>query len=635
VANIVSIAIAARSTAAAAFNQARAHTRALGNDVRSLTRSMLAQSYQVSSVAGAYRDANGQWRNANGTLLTQRHTVRSVTTSYGHLVNQIQQARRAVISLIIANAALNRVSDNLGGQMRGVALQAGVMGMKLAAVLAVALPLIGVIGNLLGAVQLIAPAAIAGGVALVTWKMALNGVKEALDAGLSGDVKEFEKALQKLAPAAQETVKKLLALRQEWVGLQKAVQQRFFGGAADDLDMVSRAVKPLADRWLPKIANAFARVRHELAFVIAESAKSGQMEKIFAGVERAISGIISMIPAFTQAFLDVAEVAAGPLGDMGDSAAGLADKFAKWIRTMKESGKLKEWLDEALSTLNKLKEIGGNLIGIFQGLFTGSEESGQSFLDMVIAQTEAMEKWVKSADGQKFIEFFAGLMSAISSTEVVWKALFAQIESSTLIITTVVELFKNAWNTAKVIVLGVLLAIISQLRNLLIAAEFAFGWIPGLGPKLTAARAAFDRFAAGVNAALDGILDETVNITYRAIRIGNHTISGAQASGSYSSGIGGRASGGIATGLRWVGERGRELVDFAAGRVYNNEQSERMAARGVGGNQPVHPANFVGFVGVGAAAAIAEIFNRLLRNGDIQMRVDRSGQVRVAGLAGR
>jgi hypothetical protein len=49
-------------------------------------------------------------------------------------------------------------------------------------------------------------------------------------------------------------------------------------------------------------------------------------------------------------------------------------------------------------------------------------------------------------------------------------------------------------------------------------------------------------------------------------------------------GIGGRAQGGLGSGLKVVGEHGRELVSLGAGgRVFSNADSENMLAAGGGG----------------------------------------------------
>lgn len=47
-------------------------------------------------------------------------------------------------------------------------------------------------------------------------------------------------------------------------------------------------------------------------------------------------------------------------------------------------------------------------------------------------------------------------------------------------------------------------------------AAAAFGWVPGLGPKLKTAAKAFDTFRDGVNAALSGIHDKTVLVNIKA-----------------------------------------------------------------------------------------------------------------------
>lgn len=91
---------------------------------------------------------------------------------------------------------------------------------------------------------------------------------------------------------------------------------------------------------------------------------------------------------------------------------------------------------------------------------------------------------------------------------------------------------------------------------------------------ITEARRARDE----VNALLAGIQDEDVNINV------NTNYSSAATNLAMSQGSVGHASGGGASGLTWVGENGRELVNLPPGsQVYSNGQSERMA----GGNDAV------------------------------------------------
>lgn len=122
--------------------------------------------------------------------------------------------------------------------------------------------------------------------------------------------------------------------------------------------------------------------------------------------------------------------------------------------------------------------------------------------------------------------------------------------------------------------------------NIVNGAATAFGWIPGLGPKLEAAAKNFNAFRDRVNAALDGIEDEIVNVTYR------QQGRAVQGSSVFQSGIGGYAAGtpSARPGLAWVGEGGRpELVNFRGGeRVYDAQTSARMASGAGSGPVTLH-----------------------------------------------
>jgi len=84
--------------------------------------------------------------------------------------------------------------------------------------------------------------------------------------------------------------------------------------------------------------------------------------------------------------------------------------------------------------------------------------------------------------------------------------------------------------------------VIAVFKGIVDGAAWAFGWVPGLGPKLKSAAKAFDKFAKDVNATLDGINDtKTVTINFKAVY---HTPSGTSIPGWYGQGQGGGGSSG-------------------------------------------------------------------------------------------
>lgn len=619
-ANAVNILIQARSTAAAALGNAGRQVAGLARSVQNLQRTMRAHTRQVSSVAGAYRDANGLWRNANGTLVTQRNHLTNVTTAYGRLVGAIGRATGALGRFARAGAAIGRIGVQAGGAVAPFALLAGKVILLGAAITSI----LGITGNILGATQLIAPAAIAAASGVATLKMALSGVGDALKAGIEGDVEKFKEALSKLTPHAQATVLTLLDLRREWRSTQRAVQDRFFAGAREDLIAVSRAIQPIADKWLPRLAGLFAQTRTVLRAVFTETARTGQLDRIMEGVSRGIGGFLNVIPPLVDALLNVAEVAAPVFGEIGAGAQSMAQKFADWIRQAKESGKLAEWLQKAMDTLGSLRDIAGNVGEMLGAIFRGANENSQSLLEKIAELTQRMADWLNSTDGQELIETLSSILGFVIACKPAFEVL-------AVVVKTVVAIASASWMAFFEIVQFVVNWILTGYGMLLSGAEKAFSWIPGLGPKLKAAREQFEQWKNQVNTAIDGVKDVvTITVVYKAVRIGPHMVSGSQLQSEYSSGIGGRASGGAASGIVRVGEMGEEIVDFNRRMVLSNNDPRARAIAGnpLGGGGGGGGASFhftFASSGTGASRGFADMALESLRRGFITLRVGGAG----------
>lgn len=605
-ASTVSILIAARAATAAAFAQARAEMARLRGSVAATTRAFGVQRREISSVAGAYRDANGLWRQANGRLLTQRHTVRQVTTSLGLLTDTMH-------SLTDAGIRNGPAMAMVAGKIAGITLAA--------------LPLIGAIGNLIPLIMLTAPAAASAGLALVGVKLAMNGIQEALDAGLSGDTEAFDKALKKLPKSAADTVKVLVRLRDQWKPLQREFQSRVFEGAAGELASLSRFIKPIAERQLPKLAAAAARVRNQLANGLANYAVDGRLERVWSLLNYSLDSMLKTLPPMARAFGDVLEVAAPAFSRISDYILKGVEAFGEWIRKSKESGKLQEWLDKAMETFGKLKDIAVNVGEIISGIFKASSDEGDGMLDQIKDATQSISDWVNSGDGQAVIDFLSGVFSLLGQVAPFFELWSKYFEGISYAAKAAWDFITDIFRTAIAIWLG-------YLNVLVQGAAKAFGWIPGIGPKLKQAAAEFEQFKNQVNNALDNIQDETVNIVYRAIRVGDHTYSGAQAAGSYSSGIGGVASGGAGGSVKQVNEHGHEFVDFTRGMVYNSNQTKRMQAATAalahgGGGTTVLSLDAVRASSLGKA--VAALLGAAFQSGELRMVVDGSGTVALAG----
>lgn len=554
-ASTVSILIAARSSAAAALAAARAQVAALARAAAAANRTWLAHTRTVNQVSGAYRDANGRWRDAHGRFISMTGAVRTSTTVLGRLVDVMENWTTSIMRNLPAM---------------------GLMIGKFAGIVAVALPLIGALSNLIPLVMLAAPAAASAGLAMLTFKLALNGVSDALSAGLSGDTEAFEKALKKLEPAAAYAVRTLVKLRDAWKPLQQRVQGEIFAGVAQELMGLDKFIRPVAERQLPKLAISIAAIRNQLANGLANYAADGRLEKVWDNLNVAVSKLLVAAVPLARAFGDILEVASPRFAKIAGYVQKAAEAFGDWIRQAKESGKLGEWLDKAMETFGKLKDIATNVGRIIGAIFQASGDEGDSMLDQIAAVTEKIADWANGGDGQKVISIASSIIEILGQLAPLFELWAGWLSGMTV-------LWGEAWNGIKAIFAGVIGWILGGYDLLLQGAAKAFGWVPGLGDKLRSAQKAFEEFKNNVNRSLDGIEDEVVNITYHSRVIGDRMVSGAQLSGTYSSGIGGRAAGGPGGAVKQINERGAEFVDFTRGMVYNSNQTKRMQAAMAGG----------------------------------------------------
>ena len=116
--------------------------------------------------------------------------------------------------------------------------------------------------------------------------------------------------------------------------------------------------------------------------------------------------------------------------------------------------------------------------------------------------------------------------------------------------------------------------ILTQMGIIVDGAAWAFGWIPGIGPKLKWAQSQFHQFADGVNNALSGIQDKQVHVEISAIGNGVTLYKSSNGQVAYKGPTGNRvramAKGGIVPArpggtLVRVGEAGQDEVVIPLG----------------------------------------------------------------------
>jgi phage-related minor tail protein len=171
---------------------------------------------------------------------------------------------------------------------------------------------------------------------------------------------------------------------------------------------------------------------------------------------------------------------------------------------------------------------------------------------------------------------------------------------------------------------------LETMGNILHTAAIAFGWIPGIGPKLRAADKEFQRFSKSVLDSLRRIPSvKTVNIQAlvngrrQTIQqaVGSANAREGRSAAFAHGGIRGAADGGLRGGLTWTGENGPELLDLPPGTtVHSAPDSQRIAATSGGGSREPIVVRFVGDSEI--AALLLELIRRIVRTSgqnDVQL----------------
>jgi phage-related protein len=280
----------------------------------------------------------------------------------------------------------------------------------------------------------------------------------------------------------------------DWLAANRAKVKAF----STALGLVGIALGVLSGNWPAVVIGAFSLVaNHWKSFQSTFSAVPAWWDGVWAKVSgnsnlqhlgHTISGFFTTLVGPVKATFDKIAGAVGPqLSKLKDVILNqLVPAISDFIEAVKP---MVAWLVDKLgpvlakvwaalvAIIRGAVEVISGIINVFTGLLTGN--------------------WSKVWEGIK--QIFKG----------VWDIVVAVLKAALAIIVGLWSMAKNAIISGAQAIVGVFLSTFGMIIN---GAVSAFGWIPGIGPKLKSAQQAFNRFKDGVNSALQGLKDKTVTI---------------------------------------------------------------------------------------------------------------------------
>jgi phage-related protein len=242
------------------------------------------------------------------------------------------------------------------------------------------------------------------------------------------------------------------------------------------------------------------------------AAQSEKVKKVFTGLK---DHVISEVKKISKPF-------EGVLLNLAATARRVFDSLSKPVA--EAFAKIAPALDKFFTQLgNALLALTPSIKPVTDAFTKLLEKLGPKLpiiMDMV-SDAIIVLAGVAADNAEEFALMVLGIAAAIKVAAYAVKA-FSLLVGSAAVLGNAIRGIGPVFNKMKSIagpaIRAVIVMFLDMVSKILDGAVRAFGWVPGIGPKLKAAQAAFAVFRAEVNRQLDAINDETVylNVKVRA-----------------------------------------------------------------------------------------------------------------------
>ena len=184
----------------------------------------------------------------------------------------------------------------------------------------------------------------------------------------AGSLATYNAMLAKLAPTAQDAVMAVTGLKDKWEALQRSVQQNLFAGIGNEVRNLGAVVLPVLQVGLDKTATALNVVIKAFTSWLSSKDTVRDMGILFDNVASATQKMAPGIKSVLQIVMDLITVGSDFLPDLADGFSQGADKVADFVRNARDTGKLKEWIQSGIDAVKDLYNIFKDVVGILDDL---------------------------------------------------------------------------------------------------------------------------------------------------------------------------------------------------------------------------------------------------------------------------
>ncbi|MEU6098953.1 hypothetical protein [Streptomyces sp. NPDC047079] len=396
--------------------------------------------------------------------------------------------------------------------------------------------------TLLPAIGALVPMAVGAGAALGTLKLGFAGVSDAMAAAGQGK-KEYAKALKHLSPPARDFTRALVSLKKEFGPIGREIQKAMLPGFTAAVKAAGPVVKILG-RAMTDMGGAFGHAAEGVARMLKDSGFQDALQKNLQLGAGFVRDMTSAMGPFIRSLLDFGAASGPTLKAFSDGLGGLLTRglpgffqgltpgiggAAKMLDGLFDSintilpalGRLAGEMGKVLGPLfgETFRLLGDVVAGALDGLAGGLELLAPFFRDLTfglktIRDLGAIIGPTMADTGRAIIGAFAPAADKIRETAGPLQRLNGWIndnkigimeysrqfaDMSLLLVSTAIQAAPQVIKAFSFMSSAIILAISTIAHG----AAMAFGWIPGIGPKLRKASGEFDKFSGAWLKGLD------------------------------------------------------------------------------------------------------------------------------------
>lgn len=219
-------------------------------------------------------------------------------------------------------------------------------------------------------------------------------------------VDEYADALANLSPNARAFVEQVRGLSDAWKELRLEVQDNLFAGMGDSIVNLANNYFPLLKTGLGGIATEInGGIRRAIEDLSSESSKL-DWTRILENTRLAIGPVIDGMTNLLGALTNIAAIGSDFLPGFGDSFSNTMEKFREWTESDEGQQKIRTFMENSIRALGEIKDLFVEVGRVVGGLFSTSDEAGQSMVKSLTDTMREFADWMRTAEGQEKMRNF-------------------------------------------------------------------------------------------------------------------------------------------------------------------------------------------------------------------------------------